>query len=121
MDAHSSSLFTSAVTIAELADGVAKLRREGATRKAAALEDWLRTVLHLYADRVLPLDIAVALATGPLLDKVRGLGQSPGFADAAIVATASVHGLTILTRNWRHFVHFGLEALDPYVALPSST
>lgn len=33
MDAHSSNLFISAVTIAEIADGVARAKREGAKTK----------------------------------------------------------------------------------------
>jgi hypothetical protein len=39
MDAHSADLFLSAVTIAEIAEGIAKARRKGAERKAADLSD----------------------------------------------------------------------------------
>ena len=56
MDKHSSALFLSAVTIAEIADGIAKAKREGATRKASGLAAWLRALLHLYGDRVLPFE-----------------------------------------------------------------
>jgi predicted nucleic acid-binding protein len=45
MDSHSPDLFLSAVTIAEIADGIAKAKREGAKRKASDLSAWLRTVL----------------------------------------------------------------------------
>jgi len=54
MDLHSQDLFLSAVSIAEIADGVAKAKREGAKRKAADLSAWLRTVLHLYGARGTP-------------------------------------------------------------------
>jgi predicted nucleic acid-binding protein len=64
MDLHSADLFLSAVTIAEIADGIAKLKREGAKRKTADLAAWLRTVLHLYADRVLAFDSATAEIAG---------------------------------------------------------
>jgi predicted nucleic acid-binding protein len=69
MDAHSASLFLSAVTVAEIEDGTAKLQREGATRKSEDLAAWLETVLHLYGDRVLAFDrptarIADACQTG---------------------------------------------------------
>ena len=37
MDSHSADLFLSAVTIAEIADGIAKAKREGARRKASDL------------------------------------------------------------------------------------
>jgi hypothetical protein len=45
MDAHSDSLFLSVVTVAEIEDGIAKLRREGAPRESADLAAWLETVL----------------------------------------------------------------------------
>lgn len=119
MDAHSERLLISTVNVAEVADGVAKLRREGSVRKAAALAEWLDTVLHLYADRILPLDIETALEVGPMLDLARRQGLSPGFADAAIAGTARRHGLTVLTRNIRDFAPFGVEALDPFDRLPA--
>src|SRR5215831_17525083 len=103
MDAHSDELFLAAITIAEIADGIAKARREGASRKGSDLSAWLQTVLHLYGDRVLPFDTSTAEIAGTLADLARGRGHSPGFADVAIAATARRHHLTILSRNVRHF------------------
>jgi predicted nucleic acid-binding protein len=116
MDAHSADLFLSAVTIAEIADGIAKARRERVERKAAALSGWLQTVLHLYGDRVLPFDAATAEIAGALSDLARGRGHSPGFADVAIAATA--RGLTILSRNKRHFAPMDVNVIDPFQELP---
>jgi len=118
MDAHSAALFLSAVTVAEIEDGIAKSRREGATRKSADLTAWLDTVLHLYGDRVLAFDTATARIAGALSDRARGLGQAPGFADIIIGATALHHGLTILSRNLRHFEPFGVSVIDPFKRLP---
>jgi toxin FitB len=118
MDAHSADLFLSAITIAEIADGIAKAKREGAKRKAIALSAWLRTVLHLYGDRVLAFDTATAEIAGALSDLARGRGHSPGFADIAIAATARRHGLAILSRNDRHFAPMGVTVVDPFKALP---
>ena len=120
MDSHSDDLFLSAVTIAEIADGVAKSKREGAPRKATALSEWLRTVLHLYGDRVLPFDSPTAESAGALSDLARGRGHSPGFADVAIAATARKHGLTILSRNERHFAPMDAAVINPFQKLPSS-
>lgn len=120
MDAHSGDLFLSAVTIAEIADGIAKAKREGAAQKAAHLSAWLRTVLHLYSDRVLPFDSVTAEIAGALSDLARGSGHSPGFADIAIAATARQHELTILSRNARHFVPMGVAVIDPFRDLPVS-
>jgi toxin FitB len=118
MDTHSASLFLSAVTVAEIEDGIAKSRREGATRKSADLAAWLETLLHLYGDRVLAFDTATARIAGLISDHARGLGKAPGFADIIIAATAQQHGLTILSRNLRHFEPFGVSVIDPFQRLP---
>ncbi len=118
MASRSRDLFLSAVTIAEIADGIAKAKREGAKRKAADLSAWLRTVLHLYGDRVLPFDSPTAETAGALSDLARGRGHAPGFADIAIAATARRHDLTILSRNERHFAPMAVAVIDPFLKLP---
>ena len=120
MDAHSTELFLSVVTIAEIDEGIAKAQREGATRKSRDLSAWLETVLHLYAARILPFDLATARIAGVLSDRARGLGHAPGFADIMIAATAQSHGLTILTRNLRHFEPLGVPVHDPFNCLPEA-
>lgn len=120
MDFHSSDLFLSAITIAEIADGIAKAAREGAKRKSSVLSAWLRTVLHLYGDRVLSFDSPTAEIAGVLADLARGRGHSPGFADVAIAATARRHDLTILSRNQRHFAPMDVAVIDPFRELPPS-
>lgn len=119
MDAHSDVLFLSAVTVTEIEDGIAKLRREGATRKGAALAAWLEAMLHLYERRVLPFDTPTARIAGVLSDRARGQGQAPGLADIIIAATALHRGLTILTRNARHFAPLGVPVIDPFGTLPT--
>jgi hypothetical protein len=52
------------------------------------------------------------------LDVARGKGQSPGFPDVAIAAIAKAHGLTILTRNLKHFAVFAIPTHDPLRSLP---
>jgi predicted nucleic acid-binding protein len=118
MDAQSASLFLSAVTVAEIEDGIAKLRREGATRESANLTAWLETVLHLYGKRVLAFDTPTARIAGAMADRARGQGHAPGFADIIIAATAQHHGLTILSRNLRHLEPLGVIAIDPFAKLP---
>jgi predicted nucleic acid-binding protein len=118
MDVHSTSLFLSVVTVAEIEDGIAKSRREGAIRKSSDLASWLETVLHLYGDRILAFDAPAARIAGAISDRARGQGHAPGFADLIIAATAQRHGLTLLSRNLKHFEPFGVPVLDPFVALP---
>jgi toxin FitB len=118
IDVHSDSLFLSAVTVAEIEDGIAKLRREGAVRKSADLAAWLETVLHLYGDRVLAFDASTARIAGAMADLTRVRGWMPGFADIVIAATAQHHGLTILSRNIKHFEPLGVPVIDPFKTLP---
>ncbi len=118
MDAHSTALFLSSVTVAEIEDGIAKARRAGAARKATELSAWLDVVLHLYGDRVLAFDAPIARIAGALSDRARASGQAPGFADIVIAATARHHGLTILSRNLKHFEPLGVPVIDPFAALP---
>ena len=118
MDQNSERLFLSTITVAEIADGIAKSRREGATRKAALLGAWLETLTHLYASRILVFDVRTAYIAGALSDLARSKGLAPGFPDLAIGATAKAHRLTILTRNLKHFAPFGLSMIDPFTVLP---
>ena len=118
MDTQSERLYLSVVTIAEIDEGIAKAWRLGAVKKAGVLTEWLNSILHLYSSRILPLDIDVARVAGRLTDFARGTGQSPGFPDIVIAATAKTHGLTVLTRNMRHFTPLGVAVHDPFIGLP---
>jgi predicted nucleic acid-binding protein len=106
------------ITIAEVEDGIAKARREGAVRKAAQIAEWLEMLLHLYGARIIGIDLVIARAIGRLSDSARARGQAPGFADLAIAATAESRGLVVLTRNLRHFVTIDVPAHDPFARLP---
>ncbi|MCY4628880.1 MAG: PIN domain-containing protein [Acidobacteria bacterium] len=118
MDAHSDELFLSAVTVAEVCEGIAKLKRTGADLRARRLADWLEAVVHLYGDRILPFGLREARLAGMIMDRVRGTGGSPGFADLAIAATAASRDLTILTRNVRHFAPLGARVVNPFEMVP---
>ena len=120
MDEHSAELYLSTVTVAEIEAGIAKARREQARRKASMLTEWLETLLHLYADRVLAFDLAAARVAGAVSDLAHRKGLAPGFADIVIAATARSRGLTVLTRNTRHFAPLGLPTVNPFERLPGS-
>ena len=110
---HDDELFLSAITLAEIQAGVSRLERKGAARRAAGLSHWLSAILELYQSRTLPLASSAALETGRILDRAIAEGAAPGFEDAAIAATAAVHGLTVVTANGRHFKHFGVAFISP--------
>ena len=53
-----------------------------------------------------------------MTDAARAAGHTPGLADIAIAATAASRGLTVLTRNVRHFAPLGTRAINPFETLP---
>ena len=117
--ARSDRLFLSVITAAEIEEGIARARREGATAKAGRLLEWWQEIVHYWHDRILPLDLDAARHTGLLLDRARQAGIAPGFEDAAIAAIAAANDLRVVTRNIRHFRPLGIDCLDPFTTLPA--
>jgi predicted nucleic acid-binding protein len=116
LDTAGSRLFLSIITVAEIRAGIAKAEREGASAKARQLTRWWESIEYLYADKLIAFDLECAHAAGGMMDAARA--HQPGFEDIAIAATARVHGLTVLTRNLRHFEPLGIPAMDPFQSLP---
>lgn len=103
------AMFVSAITIHELEIGILLASRKDAA-KGAMLREWMtRYVLPAFADRVLPVDNAVALRSAALhVPRTRPLH------DAFIAATALVHGMVVVTRNTADFQTTGVEIIDPW-------
>lgn len=116
---HADALFVPIVAVAEIEQGIAKLRRAGGTGRADRLSAWLDGLIGGYGTRILTLDTTSARTAGQLSDAARATGRNPGFADMAIAAIAVTHDLVVLTRNVRHFGPLGVAHVDPIEALPS--
>ena len=117
---HDDQLYISAVTIAEIEQGICKLRRAGGAERAEALSQWLGALLAEAAARILPLDAAVGRVAGRLSDQALAVGRHPGFPDVAIAATAVAHDLVLMTGNGRHFAPLGVAFVDPDEAVAGS-
>ena len=89
--------FLSVVSIGEIERGIAR-KRSSDERFATQLAGWLDQLLRLYGDRLLPVDVTVARRWGQLSAEI---GHDS--ADLLIAATALECGLTVVTRNLRHF------------------
>lgn len=106
---RSSDLYVSVVTIGEIERGIEReLTRN--PEFARALSDWLDRVLAWYGDRILQVDLPTAQRWGRL---TAALGHEG--ADLLIAATALEHGLTVVTRNVRHFQPTGVSLFNPFV------
>jgi len=118
LQAHHQALYLPCIAIAEMAQGIGKLRRAGGTERADRLERWLDGLLATYADRILLLDAQAARLAGQMSDAAIAKGCHPGFADVAIAALAQHAGLLLLTCNLKHFQPLGVACADPLGALP---
>jgi predicted nucleic acid-binding protein len=89
------------------------LEVKGATSKAALIGLFLEGLMAGYGDRILPIDAETARESCRLEARTLSAGHSPGMADAMIAGTASLRGLTIITRNLKHFLPFGVPVKSP--------
>ena len=106
-------IYLSVLVIGELRRGIELVRRRDA-RQAAALERWLTRVTADHADRILPVDEAVADQWGRLS------ASRPGSViDTLMAATALVHGLVLVTRNVKDVAWTGVAYLNPFEATSS--
>jgi predicted nucleic acid-binding protein len=106
--AHENSLFLSVVTISEIQRGIA-LQRSKDAPFAERLSYWLDELMRNYGDRVLPVTPEIACRWGELSACAGHDG-----ADVIIAATALQHGLSVVTRNERHFAPYSVPVFNPY-------
>lgn len=105
------SLHISAVTFAEVEEGIALLP-EGWRRHR--LQSWRDQLARSTADRLIPVGLEIATVWGALRARTSQAGRTMAHVDAFIAATAEVHGLTLVTRNVKDFEAWGGPLLDPW-------
>lgn len=106
-DQRPTDLYLSVVSIGEIERGIVRQQRRDPAF-AHVLAIWLDSVLTLYGERILSVNLSTARRWGRLSGL---LGHES--ADLLIAATALEHGLTVVTRNVRHFEATGVPVLDP--------
>ena len=101
-------LYLSVLVLGEIRKGIERARAKLPTR-AKALDEWLTTVTHSFAERILPIDQAAAEEWGRMSAK-----RSVSTIDALLAATAKVNGLTLVTRNMTDVADLGATVLNPF-------
>ena len=106
---EASTLFVSAMTVAEIQRGI-EITRGQDPSKAVEIEAWLDELL--VTGQVLALDAGVCRDWARLMHQ-----RSDTLAeDAFIAATAIVYRFQVVSRNVRDFKALGVKALNPFVA-----
>ncbi len=103
------TFYLSAVTLMEIELGILRTERRDPTQ-GSRLRGWMNNhILPEFADRILPVDAAVALRCAAL-----HVPDPCSERDAFIAATALVHGMTIVTRNTADFKATDVPMLNPW-------
>jgi predicted nucleic acid-binding protein len=100
--------FLSVLSLGEIRRGVEMCRAKDPTA-ARALERWLSGLETHYADRILPINAAIADRWGRLSPN-----QPLPVSDGLIAATGLEHQLTVVTRNESDFERSGVNTLNPF-------
>jgi hypothetical protein len=108
--ADASSLFISVLTLGELRKGIALKKLKGPDPDAAKrLAAWVEGLEFSFADRILGIDAPTAVLWGDWS------GERPRpVVDTLLAATASLHKLTLVTRNLRDMRGLPVKLLDPW-------
>lgn len=105
-------LYLSVLTLGELEKGISKLR---ASARRDRLRTWLtRDLAARFANRLLPIDVAVAARWGMLAANAEKRGTPLPVIDSLIAATAMEHGFSVVTRNVTDFERCGVACVDPW-------
>ena len=104
-------LHLSVITIGEVQKGIAKL--EDAVRRQR-LGEWLEQLTERFGSRLLPIDAEVMRAWGTLVGSQQRDGMNLPTIDAMIAATASVHGLVVVSRNVQNFERCHMTVVNPW-------
>jgi predicted nucleic acid-binding protein len=77
------------------------------------IRSWFDDFLERHC-QVLPVTGSIAVRCGELRGDLRAKGQVRTQADMLLAATAAEYGLTLVTRNTRHFEGCGVALLNPF-------
>jgi predicted nucleic acid-binding protein len=105
-------LAVSAVTVAEILHGIARL--PSGKRKQKLEAHAMAMFEEDFAGRILPFDAHAAVEYATLVAECEAKGRAASMADAQIAAICRTHGAPIATRNVKDFELCGIEVINPW-------
>lgn len=107
------SLFTTAVTLAEMTFGI-EILPEG--QRKVLLRKRTSEIFHdAFPSRILPFDETAARAYGRILASARANGRAILMADGQIAAIAQINGFTVATRDTAPFEAASVPVVNPWL------
>ncbi len=107
------TLYFSVIGVGEIRKGIELM---AFSRRRAFLEHWLtKVLLPSLNGRILPVTLPICERWGLLDARRRKQGNPLGMADGLIAATALEFGLSLATRNNKHFQGLGLSVVNPWL------
>jgi toxin FitB len=106
-----SSLFLTAISLAELKAGIAFLPQG---KRKENLQHILDGGLAKFVTPILPFDREAAVAYAEVAAHARSKRYTLPIADAQIAAIAKVHGFAVATRDVRPFQAAGVAVVNPW-------
>ena len=111
-DVDEDRVYVSVITFGEIRRGIEEM---AAGRRREALKSWLENALPArFEGRILAVDRVIAEAWGTAMAASGKLGVHLSAMDAFFAATAEIQGLTMVTRNTKHFEKLGISLLNPW-------
>ena len=102
----------SVVTVAELRDGASTATDE---RRRRQFEQWIETdIAAIFEERTLPLTVEILVQWLALGRKLFAKGRPRSAPDLLIAATAWVHDLIVVSRNFQDFAGTGVVVFNPW-------
>lgn len=107
----STGLYTTAVTVAEIRYGIARLPQGG---RRETLHQAANEVFAAFPRQVLPFDLAAATAYADVVAGRERDGNPISGFDAQIAAICRSQAATLATRNTKDFAGTGITVVDPW-------
>ncbi|MCU0072935.1 type II toxin-antitoxin system VapC family toxin [Pseudomonas koreensis] len=108
-------LAVSAITVAEILHGIARLPSGKRKKNLEALA--MAMFEEDFAGRILPFDAHAAVEYATLVADCESKGRTASMGDAQIAAICRTHGVPIATRNVKDFEFSGVEVINPWVTV----
>ena len=108
---NDSQIALSAIVIAEIAFGIARIRND---ERSPRLSYNLASLRRRMTGRIYPFDDASADIYGDIMGQSHLAGRTMSILDGMIAAIALRHNASLATRNTAHFQIPGLKLINPW-------